>query len=166
MPAVAAGCRKALANARWAIVLLSCTNGPRPPFHLVGAPFLSDILGSFQSGGVLSGWRALTIERLLMSGCGQGHELVKDMWKKLWLKFPGLMRSRNGNTAESLNKTSRKYNSVVKGLTEQFHEGVLSSLESTDDHESNLVMSTFVELRMLGMGYHGLCCRLKMCIGA
>ena len=59
---------------------------------------ISDILGSFQSRGALSGLRALTIEHLLMSGCGQGHELVKDMWK--WFKFPGLTRSRNGNTGE------------------------------------------------------------------
>ena len=40
MAAVAAGCRKALVNARWAIVLLSCTNEPRKhSFRLVGAPF-------------------------------------------------------------------------------------------------------------------------------
>ena len=97
MAAVAAGSRKALVNARWAIVLLSCTNGPRKhSFCLVGAPFLT----FYQSGGALSGQRALTIERLLMSGCGQGHELVKDMWKELWLKFPGLTHSRSGNTGE------------------------------------------------------------------
>ena len=42
MAAVAASCRKALVNARWAIVLLSCTNGPRKhSFRLVGAPFLT-----------------------------------------------------------------------------------------------------------------------------
>ena len=45
--------------------------------------FIPDILGSFQFGGVLSGQRALTIERLLMSGCGQHQQLVKDMLKKL-----------------------------------------------------------------------------------
>ena len=51
-----------------------------------------------------------------MSGCGQGHKLVKDMLKKLWLKFAGLTHSRSGNTGvSSLNKTSRK-NSLVKGL--------------------------------------------------
>ena len=75
MAAVAAGCRlcrKALFNARWAIVLLSCTNRPRK--HSFRS--ISDILGSFQSRGVLSGRRALTIERLLISGCSQGHELV------------------------------------------------------------------------------------------
>ena len=38
--AVAAGCRKALVKARWAIVLLSCKNGPRKhSFCLVGAHF-------------------------------------------------------------------------------------------------------------------------------
>ena len=42
MAAVAAGCRKALVNARRAIVLLSCTSGPRKhSFRLVGAPFLT-----------------------------------------------------------------------------------------------------------------------------
>ena len=77
MVAVAAGCRKALVNARWATVLLSCTNGPRNySFHLVGAPFLT-FLGSFQSGAALSGRRTLTIECLLISGCGQSHELVR-----------------------------------------------------------------------------------------
>ena len=77
--------------------------------------FISDILSSFQSRGALSGWRALTIEHPLMSGCGR--ELVKDV---LWFKFPVLTHSRSGNTGEkhvtSLNKTSRKYNSVVEGL--------------------------------------------------
>ena len=46
-----------------------------------------------------------------MSGCAQGPELVKDMWKKLWVKFPWLTHSRSGNTGEkgvtSLNKTSK-----------------------------------------------------------
>ena len=38
--AVVAGCRKALVNAGWAIVLLSLTNEPRKhSFRLVGVPF-------------------------------------------------------------------------------------------------------------------------------
>ena len=50
----------------------SCTNGRRKhSFHLVRAPFLA-----FQSAGTFPGQRALTIECLLMSGCGQGHKLV------------------------------------------------------------------------------------------
>ena len=102
MAAVAAGCRKVLINARWAILLLSCTNRPRKhSFRLVAAPF-SDILGSFQSGRALSGRRSLTIEHSLMIGCGQGYELVKDMWKKLWLTFPGLIHSRSGNTSDKM----------------------------------------------------------------
>ena len=100
MAAVAAGCRKALVNARWATVLLSCTNGPRNySFHLVEAPFLT-FLGTFQSGAALSGRRTLTIESLLMNRCGQSHELVKDTLKKLWLKFAGLTQSRSENTGE------------------------------------------------------------------
>ena len=91
----------------WSMPLFSCTDRPRKySFHLVGAPF--DILASFQSQGALSGWRVLTIECSLMSG---SHELVKDMWKKLWLKFPELTHSRSGNTGKkgvaSLNMTSR-----------------------------------------------------------
>ena len=40
--AVAAVCRKALVNDRWAICLLSCTNGCRKcSFHLVGTSFLA-----------------------------------------------------------------------------------------------------------------------------
>ena len=39
---VAASCRKALVNAGWAVVLLSCTNGPREhSFRLVGGPFMT-----------------------------------------------------------------------------------------------------------------------------
>ena len=102
MVAVAAGCRKALVNAGWATVLLSCTNGPRKhSLHLVGSPFLTFRQLSVRRSA-LSVWRALTIECLLMSGCGQGHELVKDMWKELWLKFPGLTHSRSGNTGEKM----------------------------------------------------------------
>ena len=75
--------------------------GVTPPCLSPCKGSFSDILGSFQSGGPLSGRRALTIERSLMSGCGQGHELVKDTWwKKLWLKFSGLTHSRSGNTGE------------------------------------------------------------------
>ena len=39
---------------------------------------ISGFLGSFQSAGVFSGRRALTIERSVMSGCGQGHEPAKN----------------------------------------------------------------------------------------
>ena len=40
--------------------------------HLVSS--ISGTVGSFQSGGAFAGRRALTIESLLMSGCGQGYE--------------------------------------------------------------------------------------------
>ena len=39
---------------------------------------ISCFLGSFQSGGVLSGQRPPTIECLVMSGCGKGHEPAKN----------------------------------------------------------------------------------------
>ena len=54
-------------------------------------------LGSFQSGGALSGRRAPTVERSVMSGCGQGHEPAK---KKLWITFLELTPGRSGNTGE------------------------------------------------------------------
>ena len=62
--------------------------------------FVSDILGSFQTGGALFDRWAPTIECLLMSGCGQGNELVKQLWNKLWFRFPGLTPSRSGNTGQ------------------------------------------------------------------
>ena len=46
---------------------------------MVLSPFrdsVSGILGSAQSGEVFSGWRALTNERPVMNGCGQG--LLKE----------------------------------------------------------------------------------------
>ena len=74
MAAVAAGYRMGLVSTGWPALLLSCANGRRKRyFHLVGGS-LSGCLGSFQSGGAFLGRRALTIERLVMSGCGQGHE--------------------------------------------------------------------------------------------
>ena len=39
---------------------------------------ISGFLGSFQSGGAFSGRRALTIVCSVISGCGQGHEPVKN----------------------------------------------------------------------------------------
>ena len=36
-------------------------------------------LGSFQSGGAFSGWSGLTVECLVISGCGQGHERAKNI---------------------------------------------------------------------------------------
>ena len=78
MAAVAAGYGKGLVSAGCPAPPLSCTNEHRKPsFHLVGTPFLF-FLGSFQSGGVLPGRRAQTIERSVLSGCGQGHEPAKN----------------------------------------------------------------------------------------
>ena len=68
MVAVAAACRKALVNDRWAICLLSCTNGCR-----------DSMSGNLGSRGVFSDQTALTIERSLMSGCVQGRELTENV---------------------------------------------------------------------------------------
>ena len=45
----------------------------------------------------------MTIESLVMSGCGQGHEPTENGSKKLCLKFPVLAPSR------SRNRTKEKY---------------------------------------------------------
>ena len=42
----------------------------------------SGFLGSFQSGEAFLGRRALTIERSVMSRCGQGHEPAKKLLKE------------------------------------------------------------------------------------
>ena len=59
---------------------------------------ISGTVGSFQSGGAFAGQRVLTIERLLMSGCGQVHYPQENVSKKIWLKFPMQAPSRSGNT--------------------------------------------------------------------
>ena len=56
--------------------------------------FNSGTVSSFQSGRVLSGQKSLIIGHPPMSECSQGCDLVKNMRKKLWLKFPGLTPSR------------------------------------------------------------------------
>ena len=55
------------------LVQTSVENGALPCMDSI-----SGFLGSFQSGGALSGRRALTVERSVMSGCGQGHEPAKN----------------------------------------------------------------------------------------
>ena len=77
----------------WVNFLLCCANWPtKCSFHLV------DILYNFQSGEVFSGRRALTMECLLMSGCGEGHTLaLENSW---WLKFLGLTSSRSQSTCQ------------------------------------------------------------------
>ena len=82
MAAVAAGYTKGMVSAGLPAPLVSCTNERRKrSFHLVGAPF-SAFLGSFQSGGAFLGRRALTIERSVISGCGQDHEPAKKLLKE------------------------------------------------------------------------------------
>ena len=84
--------RLALVSARWTIVLLSCTNGPKKKkkkkhfCHLVGAPFYT----AFKSTEVLSAQSALTIECSLMRGCGVGHPLQvckQDVYKPHAVNF-------------------------------------------------------------------------------
>ena len=68
--AALAGCRTALVGTGWTIShfisTIGCRNHSSP---LVVAPF-SGTVGNFQSRGAFTGWRALTIERLLISRCG------------------------------------------------------------------------------------------------
>ena len=64
---------------------------------MVLSPCRDSISGSFQSGGAFSVQSALTIECLVISGCGQSHKCVK---RKLWINFLGLTPGRSGNTGE------------------------------------------------------------------
>ena len=58
---------------------------------------ISGFLVSFQSGGAFLGQKALTIERLVMSGCSQGHEpLLKGAVDQVLRLTPG----RSGNIGE------------------------------------------------------------------
>ena len=59
---------------------------------------ISRSVGSFQSSGGFAGWRTLTIESSLMSGCSYGHEPTENVTMKYWLKFPVLAPRRSGNT--------------------------------------------------------------------
>ena len=84
--------------------------------HLVGTPFFGTV-GSFQSGWEFAGWRALAIESLLNSRCGQGHGPVKCAWMFHWVKFPILAPSRIWYIKEGIHgQTSREENSVVNQL--------------------------------------------------
>ena len=61
MVAVLVGCTKPLVGTGWAISLLFSTNGHRN-FSAVCRGFLSDTIGSFQSGEVFVGRGALSQE--------------------------------------------------------------------------------------------------------
>ena len=78
MTAVAAGYRKGLVSTGWPALLVSCTNGRRKRSFSLCRDSISGLLGSFLSGGAISGRRVLTIERSVMSGCGLGHEPAKN----------------------------------------------------------------------------------------
>ena len=62
-----------------------------------------------------------------MSGCGQGHEPAKNLWRKLWIKFLRLTPGRSGNKVKEggtgLHKTIREINLVYKGLKQGTDEG-------------------------------------------
>ena len=46
---------------------------------------ISGIVGSFQAARVFTGWRALTIESLLMSECEKGHEPLSSVnYQQKW----------------------------------------------------------------------------------
>ena len=102
-----------LASIRWAIFLLSCTKQVKKGLLLPCRDTISGTVGSLGSGGALSAWsKALTIGCSLVSGCGQSHELTKNIWKKLWLNFPVLTPS----WSPKKRKPSTKYNLVVEGV--------------------------------------------------
>ena len=78
-------------------------------------------LGSFESGGAFPGRRAQTIERSVMSGCGQGHEPEKKISEgSCGSSFSGSLLAeveiqvKEGGT--SLHNTFRGINLPFKGL--------------------------------------------------
>ena len=71
MAAALAVCRMALVGTGWTILLAQIETTSLP---LWGQYFCSGTARSFQSGGVFTCRRALTIESSLMIGCGQNHE--------------------------------------------------------------------------------------------
>ena len=79
--AVWAGCRK-VSTGRSFVVQTSIESASMPLYGFIG-----DTVCTIQSGGVFAGWRALAIERLLMSVCGECCET--------WFTF--LAPSRSGN---------------------------------------------------------------------
>ena len=87
MAAALAGYRTALVGTDWTISHLVSTNGVHALYTFCRGT-ISESVSSFQSGGAFAGWRALTIESMQMSGCGEGHEPNEIVSKKLWLKFP------------------------------------------------------------------------------
>ena len=73
MAAALARCRM---ETGWTISHPVSTNGHRNhSFPIVGESFL---VVQFSVKGTFAGWRTMTIESLLMSGCGQGHEPPKN----------------------------------------------------------------------------------------
>ena len=60
---------------------------------------ISGFLGSFQSGGAFLGRKAQTIDRSVMSGCGQGHEPAKKLLNEAVDQvFWANSRQTSGNT--------------------------------------------------------------------
>jgi len=80
MAAALAGCRKALVGTGWAI---SHHKQAQEPLLSPCSGTISGLVGSIQSGGACAGRKALTIESLLMSGCGWGYEPKEIVSKKL-----------------------------------------------------------------------------------
>ena len=70
--AALAGCRRALIG-----------TGAQEPLLFPCRCTISGFVGSFPSAGALAGWRALTIESSVMSGCDWGHEPKEIVSKKL-----------------------------------------------------------------------------------
>ena len=76
-----------LADSAWRLLQLGTERAWSPldsPFRFlvqkktVLSSCRDSISGNYQSGGASSGRRDLTIECLVMSGCGQGHESAKN----------------------------------------------------------------------------------------
>ena len=73
MAAALTSCRMAVVCTGQTIGYLVGANRHINQSSLPGEPFLVHTIGSYQSIGVFTGCRILTIESLLMSGCGQDY---------------------------------------------------------------------------------------------
>ena len=99
MAAVLAGCRQALVGTGWITSHFAQTYVETTPPLCRGS--ICGTVDSFQLE-VFSGLKALTVESLLMSRCGQSYEPPENCSKKLWLKFPVLALSRSGNMDQKM----------------------------------------------------------------
>ena len=110
------------------LTLLAQCRNPLP------SPCISGTIGSFQSGGAFVGWKALTIESLLMSMCGQCHEpsengqLSSASFKQKWKYGPKKVKKTSSDLM--FTKTNLPCQSQTTLVLRHCHKGVTVQLSS------------------------------------